>query len=371
MAPYVGRQLELSAALPGLERQADEGPGFTLDPNPDPSKIAESLSYFEGFYGEAACDQIEAWIEDTAAKGANGELEGEHTVDVTPFRSKYFFGHGYTYGRGMRGKNELLPPGSVADVPQWMYWFLVKPLEDAGIVPPCWVDSVVMNDYRAGSSIVAHVDPPRLFARPIVTVSFFQPARLVFGASFDPQRTTPPAYVQELSRGSVLLLDGYAANSVTHGIRPEDLQGTRRVSLVLRHVIPGAPGYPALPPQPFLCDYPMRLIGQVQGCWRDPPGGRHSVGRYYFVQGLLVSVLQSAKQSAKAATACGRLATTHDLWQLTPTTEGLVLNDRLLDQRGISEHALFWQQVSGFLGDWSARTAEHPSGNFMWLRAET
>ncbi|CAK0878821.1 unnamed protein product, partial [Prorocentrum cordatum] len=166
--------------------------------------------------------------------------------------------------------------------PEWgcrMYWLLVKPLEDAGVVQPGWVDSVVMNDYRAGSSIVAHVDPPRLFARPIVTVSFFQPARLVFGASFDPQRTTPPAHVQELSRGSVLLLDGYAANCVTHGIRPEDLHGNRRVSLILRHVIPGAPGYPAPQPAPFLCDHPMRLIGQVQGCWRDPPGGRHSIGR--------------------------------------------------------------------------------------------
>jgi len=376
MAPAAGRQLELSAALPCLEGQAgeaDEGPGFTLDPNPDPSKIAESLTFFPGFFGEAACAEIEALIEDTAAKGGNGELGGEHTVDVTPFRSKYFFGHGYTYGRGMRGKEELRPPGSVADVPQWMYWFLVKPLEDAGVVPPCWVDSVVMNDYRQGSSIVAHVDPPRLFARPIVTLSFFQPARLVFGASFDPQRTTPPAYVQELSRGSVLLLDGYAANCVTHGIRPEDLQGTRRVSLILRHVIPGAPGYPTLPPQPSLCDYPMMMVGQVQGCWRDPPGGRHSVGRYYFVQGLLVSVLQSAKWSAKEAAAFGargRPATTHDLWQLTPTTDGLVLNDRLLDQRGISEHALFWQQVSSFLDDWSVRTDARPTGNFMWLRAE-
>jgi len=371
-APVAGRKLALSSAIPASEKQAGEPEGggdFVLDPNPDSSKIAESLTHYPGFYRDEDCSQIEAWIDDTVAKGSSGQLAGEHTVDETPFRSKYFFGFGYSYGRGMRGKEELLPPGSVCDVPEWVYWLLVRPLEDCGIVPPGWVDSVVMNDYRAGSSIVAHVDPPRLFARPIVTVSFFHPARLVFGASFDPERTTPPAYVQELSRGSVLLLDGYAANRVTHGIRPEDLQGTRRVSLILRHVMPGAPGYPTVPPPGnFLSDYPMRLLGQVQGYWRDPPGNRHSCSRYYFVQGLLVTVLVSARKGAKAA-ADGRLP--GDIWQLTPTGEGLVLHNGLLEQSGVSKHALFWRGVSGFLDGWPARSGPGAKfGGFTWLRAD-
>ena len=42
------------------------------------------------------------------------------------------------------------------------------------------------------------------------------------------------------ARGSVLLLSGYAADAVTHGIRPEDLLSPRRVSLVLRRVKAGS-----------------------------------------------------------------------------------------------------------------------------------
>merc|ERR1712079_785975 len=107
-------------------------------------------------------------------------------------------------------------------------------------IPHGWIDSVVMNDHRTGGSIVAHVDPP-LFARPIFLASFHYPAKLVFGASFDPMRSVKPCYSQLLCRGSVLMLDRYAANNVTHGIRPEDLLGPRRVSITMRHVIVTGP----------------------------------------------------------------------------------------------------------------------------------
>jgi alkylated DNA repair protein alkB family protein 5 len=368
------KAVKSSSAAPALaeKRSSGEvvggGAGFTLDPDPDPAKIEESLTYFPGFYNDGACSVVESWIDDTVARGSAGGLPGEHTVDETPFRSKFFFGFGYSYGRGMRGKEELLAAGSVAAIPEWMYWLLIKPLEDTGIVPPGWVDSVVMNDYRAGSSIVGHVDPPRLFARPIVTVSFFHPARLVFGASFDPERRIPPAYIQELSRGAVLLLDGYAANSVTHGIRPEDLQGTRRVSLILRHVIPGAPGYPmARLPDRCLMDNPMQLLSQVQGCWRDPPKGRRSQGRYYFVQGMLVTVLLG--MGPKASSSFMRPPVPLDLWTLTPTADGILLNDWLLEQRGISQGALFWRSITGaFQEAWDAQDARECSS--MWLRAQ-
>ena len=45
-------------------------------------------------------------------------------------------------------------------------------------------------------------DPPALFERPIVTVSFFGEANLVFGASFDPMRQRQPVFAQPLRRGT-------------------------------------------------------------------------------------------------------------------------------------------------------------------------
>jgi len=324
---------------------------------PNAELVRDSLTYLPGFYGPNECTQIEACIEDTVWRGGMGLFSGTSTVDSTPFRTKYFFGNGYTYGRGLRGKEELLPLGAVDAVPSWLYSLVIAPLEARGVIPYGWVDSVVMNDYHVGSSIVAHVDPVRLFARPIVTVSFFCPARLVFGASFDPERRTPPVYAQLLARGSVLLLDGYAANNVTHGIRPEDLLGTRRVSMILRRVLTEGQ-LPETTLRSSLCQasfrYPMLLasswavVAQIQGMWCDP-----SRSRFYFVQGLLVTVLISRGAASVQAA----------IWQLLPMEDGVTCNGGLLLRQGVSSHLLTWLLLQ------PTATAKNEE-RFLWMRVQ-
>lgn len=349
----------------GEESDGTDDAASGLARRPCAARIVSSLRHYEGFWSPAQCTEIENWIDDTVWRGNNGEFRGERTLDVTPCRSKYFFGCGYTYGRGMRGREELLPLGAVDPIPFWMWHLLVRPLEERGVVPPGWIDSVVMNDYRSGSSIVAHVDPPRLFARPILTASFFHPARLVFGASFDPARTKPPAYTQHLPRGSALAIEGYAANRVTHGIRPEDLLGPRRVSLVLRHVIREPPEVPFLrTPPPVETEVTSTMVSMLQGLWRDAPGEGTNV---YYVQNYAVTVYASLEQPtapaqrllltgrgpvavagpAAADVAAAAAAAAARTLALMPVAGGLACGGAVLDRHSAFPSVLRWRGEGG------------------------
>lgn len=297
-------------------------------------KVEESLTLYSGFYGEAECQQIEQFVDATAIGVAAGHFHAPGTVDPTPHRTKYFFGIGYTYGSGS-GKEELIPEGTVDPIPTWLEQLVIAPLVQKGMVPRGWVDSAVMNDYRLGGSIVAHVDPPQLFARPIFAASFFCPAQLVFGASFDPERRKPPVYSQPMPRGSVLSMDGYAADCETHGMRPEDMFGTRRVSIVLRHVLQEAPrvGLKSHGERQDINEADRSaLIRQVQGRWRDP-----SSRYFYEVRHLkvFVSEIQDGDQEPT------RKAT----WRLAPREHGLVCNRGLLAPDGVSPGRLEWSPL--------------------------
>jgi alkylated DNA repair protein alkB family protein 5 len=278
----------------GLDDTSDD-PSLGLAQQPCPKLIEAALTLYDEFWDSSECAEIEQWVDATILHGEMGLFSGESTANKTPHRDKYFFGSGYTYGYGKRGHEELLANGAVDPIPDWMRHLLVEKVEKMGVVPKGWLDSVVMNDYRLGSSIVAHVDPPQLFARPILTATFFGSARLVFGASFDTARRTPPAYSQVLTRGCMLALDGYAANRVTHGIRPEDLLDPRRVSLVLRHVAPEAPRA-----APVAHTKAEVLVRKLQGIWRDVPGWG---GRVYLVHDWTVYVFMKRQRrpSRKAA----------------------------------------------------------------------
>lgn len=322
-------------------------------------KIEQSLTLHTGIFGEHECQRIEEFVDVTAMRAATGQFRGQYTVDATPHRTKYFFGNGYTYGHGKRGNEELLPVGAVDPIPVWIEQFVVQPLVEQGIVSKGWIDSVVMNDYQYKGQIVAHVDPPQLFERPILTASFFCPAQLVFGASFDPERTQPPVYVQPLPRGSVLLLDGYAANDVTHGMRPEDMFGTRRCSIVLRHVRRDAPklGFPQVQDPQRRClgeEERSRLIREAQGSWRDPTNTI-----FYEVQQLSVEVWkvsEGAEEREHKAT-----------WRMYPREHGLVCNGGVLDSiRGSPPERLEWKPLNKQEND----DHHHYNFAFVWQRAD-
>lgn len=324
-----------------------------ISPNPvksEAAKIAESLSLYPDFYCPNECRHIESLIDATALLARMGHFRGTHTTDVKPRRTKYFFGSGYTYGYGMRGREELLPYDAVDPIPLWIHQHIIRHFIERGFVKPGWVNAIAINDYQEGGSIVAHVDPPHLFDRPIFTATFFSPGKLVFGASFDPQRSQPPVYEQLLPRGAVLILDGYAANEVTHGMRPEDMLGCRRVSIVLRHTLENAPiqGVPLMLSDCFeLCN----LIQHVQGHWHDP-----SNRNIYIVQQLDVNVLTMDWSWSGEG-----VLTTVAKWQLMPVKQSLICNDGILHSDGVFERLLQWRPLQ--------RTKVGSLG-FTWIRME-
>ncbi|XP_062576977.1 RNA demethylase ALKBH5-like [Saccostrea cucullata] len=191
------------------------------------------------------CEAIEKKINETVKIAEKGTYK-HHTVDRAPLRNKYFFGEGYTYGSQLEkkgpGMERLYPKGEVDEIPDWIHELVIKPLYDAKIVPEGFVNSAVINDYMPGGCIVSHIDPPHIFDRPIVSVSFFSDSALCFGCkfSFRPIRVSPPVLCLPIDRGCVTMISGYAADEITHCIRPQDVV-QRRAVIILRRVFPDAP----------------------------------------------------------------------------------------------------------------------------------
>lgn len=191
------------------------------------------------------CAHIEEKIDEVVATGEAG-LYREHTVDRAPLRNKYFFGEGYTYGAQLEkrgpGQERLYRKGEVDEIPSWVHELVIKRLVSSGVIPEGFVNSAVINDYQPGGCIVSHVDPLHIFARPIVSVSFFSDSALCFGCRFQfkPIRVSEPVFVLPVRRGSVTVLSGYAADEITHCIRPQDIK-ERRAVIILRKTRPDAP----------------------------------------------------------------------------------------------------------------------------------
>ncbi|KAJ3615015.1 hypothetical protein NHX12_018583 [Muraenolepis orangiensis] len=191
------------------------------------------------------CALIEDQIDEVVAVGEAGRYR-EHTVDRAPLRNKYFFGEGYTYGAQLEkrgpGQERLYQKGQVDDIPAWVDELVIKRLVSDGIIPEGFVNSAVINDYQPGGCIVSHIDPLHIFARPIVSVSFFSDSALSFGCRFQfkPIRVSEPVLVLPVMRGGVTVLSGYAANDITHCIRPQDIK-ERRAVIILRKTRPDAP----------------------------------------------------------------------------------------------------------------------------------
>jgi len=200
-------------------------------------------------FSPADCERLEELIEQVTIDAQRG-LFKDHSVDLTPFRNKYFFGFAYTYGAqkdypGARGIEAVWPPEDTSEIPAWIREFVIEKLEAKRVVPKGWINSATINDYIPGGFIVSHIDPPHLFDRPIISISFFSDCNLVFGARFGhpdegPGEATIPALVHRCMRGNATIMKGYSADKITHGIRSCDLPG-RRASIILRRVLPSAP----------------------------------------------------------------------------------------------------------------------------------
>ncbi|KAF5293606.1 hypothetical protein FQA39_LY03091 [Lamprigera yunnana] len=196
-------------------------------------------------FSEKECRLLESYVQDVTNLGNTGFYK-QHCVDRALLRTKYFFGERYTYGTQMAvkglGMERLYPLGAIAPIPPWVYLHVINPLIEANVIEKNFINSVVINEYQAGGCIVSHIDPPHIFDRPIFSVSLFSESALCFGCKFEykPIRCTEPVLKLLLPRGIVTRLRGFAANEITHCVRPEDTKFYRAV-ILLRRVLPTAP----------------------------------------------------------------------------------------------------------------------------------
>ncbi|XP_033106627.1 RNA demethylase ALKBH5-like [Anneissia japonica] len=206
--------------------------------------IRAGIKQFQ-LFDEEECQKIEEKINEVVRIG-DDDVYKDHTVDRAPLRNKYFFGEGYTYGAQLAkrgpGQERLYAKGEVDPIPDWIYEMVVAKLVEKKIILDGFVNSAVINDYKPGGCIVSHVDPIHIFDRPIVSVSFLSDSALSFGCkfSFRPIRVTKPIVCVPMSRGCVTILSDYAADQVTHCIRPQDVRA-RRAVIILRRVYSDAP----------------------------------------------------------------------------------------------------------------------------------
>ncbi|XP_059524374.1 RNA demethylase ALKBH5 isoform X2 [Myotis daubentonii] len=231
--------------LPGAKRkyQEDSDPERSdyeeqqLQKEEEARKVKSGIRQMR-LFSQDECAKIEARIDEVVSRAEKG-LYNEHTVDRAPLRNKYFFGEGYTYGAQLQkrgpGQERLYPPGDVDEIPEWVHQLVIQKLVEHRVIPEGFVNSAVINDYQPGGCIVSHVDPIHIFERPIVSVSFFSDSALCFGCKFQfkPIRVSEPVLSLPVRRGSVTVLSGYAADEITHCIRPQDIK-ERRAVIILR-----------------------------------------------------------------------------------------------------------------------------------------
>ncbi|KAK4874482.1 hypothetical protein RN001_013842 [Aquatica leii] len=196
-------------------------------------------------FNEFECRKLESYVQNVIKLG-NGGYYKEHSVDRALLRTKYFFGERYTYGTQMMqkglGMERLYPLGMIDPIPLWLYLHVINPLIAANIVQAGFINSAVINEYQPGGCIVSHIDPAHIFDRPIISISLFSDSALCFGCKFEykPIRCSEPVLRLPLPRGIVTLLSGFAADKITHCVRPEDTTNYRAV-ILLRRVLPDAP----------------------------------------------------------------------------------------------------------------------------------
>ncbi|XP_029432411.1 RNA demethylase ALKBH5 [Rhinatrema bivittatum] len=232
----------------GLERKRkhsdEEYSDYEEQKDEEARKVKNGIRQIKLFSSDE-CAKIEGKIDEVVSRAEKG-LYREHTVDRAPLRNKYFFGEGYTYGSQLQkrgpGQERLYPKGDVDDIPEWVHELVIKKLVHHRVIPEGFVNSAVINDYQPGGCIVSHVDPIHIFERPIVSVSFFSDSALCFGCKFQfkPIRVSEPVVFLPVRRGSVTVLSGYAADEITHCIRPQDIK-ERRAVVILRKTRMEAP----------------------------------------------------------------------------------------------------------------------------------
>ena len=194
-------------------------------------------------------------------------MAGEHARREPPgatgdqkARTKYFFPK-YTYGAGQTPKcgdcdAAPLPPGETRrrchgaqslvtercnPIPDWIFQpdglCLASILVALGVLENGWANSAILNVYnKRGGKLLGHFDSPRLFQRPIIAIGLFSAKRLSFGVAGFGMQPQEHHYGVDMPRGSVTIMEGYAANRINHAVRPVR---EKVASLLIRRMHPG------------------------------------------------------------------------------------------------------------------------------------
>ena len=94
-----------------------------------------------------------------------------------------------------------------------------------------------LNVYnKRGGKLLGHFDSPHLFQRPIIAIELFSAKRLSFGLKGQGMQPQEHHYGVDMPRGSVTIMEGYAANRINHAVRPVR---EKVASLLIRRMHPG------------------------------------------------------------------------------------------------------------------------------------
>ena len=89
--------------------------------------------------------------------------------------------------------------------------------------------------HKAGGKLLGHFDSPHLFERPIVALELFSEKKLDFGVKGPGMQPQKHHHRVPMPRGSLTIMEGYAANVLNHGVRPVK---EKAASLLLRRMHP-------------------------------------------------------------------------------------------------------------------------------------
>jgi len=198
--------------------------------------ITENIIGYSLFDSDDIAD-IEDSFDQMTQRATKGKLRVDTVnVEKRERRVNYQFGRGYKMGRHSDEVARLKNDVDVSPIPDWIQTKVIDKMVKAKLVPPDWIDSIEINDYRKGGFKVPCVDPVSLFLRPSFTIPLLSDGALCFGAKYyydqEPVFSDPrfrlPAY-----RGVLFKMQGYASDKMNHCIRSCDTI-ERFVTITLR-----------------------------------------------------------------------------------------------------------------------------------------
>lgn len=198
------------------------------------------ITTYSGVFTAKELDDIEHLIDKELLEAPKGRFLPEtfqcNRRGKKPIRTKIFFGSRYLWGNG---KATLRDPtagirADVDPVPDWLCELVEKRLIAVGLIARDWLNSFAINVYHDGSlGLAPHMDDTSRFEQPIFSLRLYSSSRLTFGAQA--QGMTNPLFFIPMPRGCITVMEdgGYAANKLTHCVRPSDMSG-KSASIVMR-----------------------------------------------------------------------------------------------------------------------------------------